>query len=196
VAQVRFQRTALQPVYRHDYVHSIHGCVMTRARSRRRRVLYCKLFWAGEPSRPLTLASAATAVCPDAPLCPPFFCGSSVVPPPKLDAGVLCPWLEANAAWYRVHRMAGVTCRFLSVCFAASQEAARHNLRTRQEQELQVLTRAQVLAARTQHQPVTADWKAARRAVLRALPFTAEYVGDLIFLAKASGGESGESTTF
>ena len=71
---------------------------------------------------------------------PSIFCGSSVVPPPKLDAGVLCPWLEANAAWYRVHRMAGVTCRFLSVCFAASQEAARHNLRTRQEQELQVTT--------------------------------------------------------
>ena len=48
-------------------------------------------------------------------------------------------YVEANAAWYRVHRMAGVTCRLLSVCFAASQEAARLELRMRQGQELQEL---------------------------------------------------------
>ena len=71
-AQALFQRTALQPVHRHDYVQFIHGCVMTRASSRRSRVVYGKLFWADQASQPLLLdkvASAATVVRPDAPPC-------------------------------------------------------------------------------------------------------------------------------
>ena len=74
-AQALFQRTALQLVHRHDHVELIHGCVMTRACSRQSRVVYGKLFWAGEQSQPLLLdkvASAATVVRPDALPCPQF----------------------------------------------------------------------------------------------------------------------------
>ena len=100
-AQALFQRTALQPVHRHDYVQFIHGCVMTRASSRRSRVVYGKLFWADQASQlflPDKVASAATVVRPDALPCTPFL-GSSVVPPPKLErvSKLLClPLVEAN----------------------------------------------------------------------------------------------------
>ena len=185
-AQALFQRTALQPVHRHDYVQFIHGCVMTRASSRRSRVVYGKLSWTGETSHTLpcdTVASAATVVRPDALPCPQFLgqrgpsaqarMSFQIVCLPLVEAGlydapaaaqpnaqsrphrgrkkiplclfVICRSLTSvdcsllpYAAWYRVHRVAGVTCRLLSACFAASQEAARHELRTRQEQELQV----------------------------------------------------------
>ncbi len=73
VAQAPFQRTALQLVHRHDHVELVHGCVMTRACSRQRRVVYGKLFWTvcttGETSHALpcgTTSSAATVVRPDA----------------------------------------------------------------------------------------------------------------------------------
>ena len=53
VTQALLQRTALQPVHRHDYVQLIHGCVMTRACSTRSCVVYAKLLWTGErPSFP------------------------------------------------------------------------------------------------------------------------------------------------
>ena len=77
-AQALFQRTALQPVHRHDYVQFIHGCVMTRASSRRSRVVYGKLFWADQASQasqpllPDKVTSAATVVRPDALPCPQF----------------------------------------------------------------------------------------------------------------------------
>ena len=101
MAQAPFQRTALQLVHRHDHVELIHGCVMTRACSRQSRVVYGKLFWAGQASQlflPVKVASAATVVRPDALPCPSFF-GSSVVPPPKLErvSKLLClPLVEAN----------------------------------------------------------------------------------------------------
>ena len=100
VTQALLQRTALQPVHRHDYVQLIHGCVMTRACSRQSRVVYGKLFWTGETSqaRPCDTIASATVVRPDALPCPPFL-GSSVVPPPKLErvSKLLClPLVEAN----------------------------------------------------------------------------------------------------
>ena len=95
-AQALFQRTALQPVHRHDYVQFIHGCVMTRASSRRSRGVYRKLFWADQASQlllPDKVASAATVVRPDGLPCPQFLGPAWSLRQARTSFQIVClPW--------------------------------------------------------------------------------------------------------